>query len=154
MRVVHTRPGTGDCSLPPNESGVLEQVVPTSTSIAEFAVSQLPGWQPLTGKKALYGSWFAEGGGYVLELARDGGYSVVDDSGDAIDRGQWSFRDPDLTLTSGAGTATCNAGDRLVLGGVEYVHPGTTAIRTSVRQNACGGAWATAVWILIPYEGS
>ena len=91
------------------------------------------GWQPLSDKNALYGDWMAEGGGHVLELAPGGSYYVADESGEVVDRGQWSQRGSDLTLTSSAASAECSEGDRLVLGGVEQVTGGTTVMRGTVR---------------------
>jgi len=154
LRFVHTQPGTGNCAPEQNETWVMEQVLPSSSAMAELVFSTEPGWQPLSDKNALYGAWLAEGGGHVLEIGPGGDYYVADESGEPIDRGRWSLRGSDLTLTSSADSAECSKGDRLVLGAVEFVDPGTTAIRSTVQESTCGAAWATAVWILIPHEGS
>lgn len=139
--------------MPPGE-GVLEQVLPTSRQMAELALSAARGWQPLSKQTLLHGVWLAEGGGHLLEMEPGGGYYIATGSGELVDRGQWSLRGADLTLTSAAASARCGLGDQLVLGGVEWIDPGTRGIRGTVRQNACGGAWTPAAWILVPHEGS
>jgi hypothetical protein len=154
LRLVHTRPGTGNCARTQDERWVMEQVLPTSSPMAELVLSNERGWQPLVGKDSLYGVWLAEGGGHILEIDPGGAYYLVDESG-AIDRGQWSLRGgSELTLTTSADSALCRVGDRLVLGDVEQVDPGTRVLRSTVRENTCGAAWAPAAWILVPHDGS
>lgn len=140
----------GSCAPLPSGRGVLEQVLPTSTGMAELAFSQEPGWRPLADKAVLYGVWMAEGGGHLLEIEPGGNYVVADGSGQPADVGQWSLRGADLTLTSSTGSAKCSQGDRLVLAGVESIDPGTAVFRGTVRQNACGAPWTPDAWILIP----
>jgi len=152
MRFVHTQPGTGNCATEQNERWVLEQVLPTSQGLADFAVAG-GGYKPLSDKSALYGDWAAEGGGYVLEFASDATYYVADESGEPIDRGQWSLRSSDLILTSSAASVECSEGDRLVLGAVEYVNLNTPNLRGTVKQNTCSAAWAPSAWWLIPHAG-
>ncbi|MDQ1599620.1 MAG: hypothetical protein QOD68_1094, partial [Actinomycetota bacterium] len=156
LRLVHTRPGTGNCAPAQDERWVMEQVLPTSPNMADLVFSTDPGWQPLVGKNVLYGVWLAEGGGHLLEIDPGGTYYVAAEPGEPIDRGQWSLRGgSELTLTSSADSATCGDGDRLVLGAVEQdFGTGTRALRWSVRENTCGATWVPAAWILIPHEGS
>ena len=157
LRLVHTRPGTGNCAPAQDERWVMEQVLPASPAMAGLILSTETEWQPLVGKSALYGLWLAEGGGFVLEIDRDGSYYVADASGEPVDRGRWSLRDgSDVRLTSSADSARCSAGDRFVLGGVEQVDPGlgTRASRSTVQENTCGAAWTPEAWILIPDDGS
>lgn len=129
-------------------------MLPTSRVLADLTMSEEHGWQPLSGKSALYGVWLAEGGGYLLEIDRGGDYSVADDSGEPIDRGQWALHQGDLTLSSSGRSTECSEGDRLVFGGVDQVAPGsgTTGMRMTVGENACGVAWTPAAWILIPQD--
>jgi hypothetical protein len=130
-------------------------MLPTSQSWADADFSSEGGWQPLLEENTLYGSWLAQGGGHILEIDPEGSYYVADESAaEPIDRGQWTLRGSDLTLTSSAKSTTCNRGDQLVLGAVEYIDPGTSALRSTVQKNTCGAAWATAAWILIPHEGT
>ena len=157
LRLVHTRPGAGNCAPTQDERWVMEQVLPVSPPLAGLVFSTESGWLPLVGKSALYGVWLAERGGYVLEIDPGGTYYVADDSGDPVDRGRWSLRGgSDLTLTSSAGSTECSKGDRLVLGSVEQVSPGTgtRGLRSTVQENTCGAAWTPAAWILIPHDGS
>ena len=156
LRLVHTQPGTVNCASVQDERWVMEQVAPASPSMAGLVFSTESGWQPLVGKSALYGVWLAEGGGYLLEIDPGGSYYVADESGEPIDRGQWSLRGgSDLTLTSSAGSTECSKGDRLVLGTVEQVAgTGTRALRSTLQENTCGAAWIPAAWVLIPDEGS
>ena len=155
MRIVHTEPGTGSCAYNKDERWVMEQVLPPSPSMAGLVFSTETGWLPLVRKDNLYGVWMAEGGGYVLEMDPGGSYYVADESGEPVDRGQWSLRaGSDLTLTSGAGSTACSKGDRLVLGSVEQVDPGTRVLRATMQENTCSAAWVPAAWILVPQEGS
>lgn len=154
MHLLHTRPGTGSCARLQDERWVMEQVLPISPVMKSFAFSTQSGWQSLTIRKALYGTWFAQGGGHVLELARNGEYHVAAGSGEQVDYGEWSLRGSRLTLTSRPDSVRCGASDELVLGGVEYIDQGTRIIRSTVRKNSCGAPWAEAIWILIPYDGS
>jgi hypothetical protein len=150
LRFISSQATASACSPLPVGRGELERVLPTAASLAELVRSTDPGWKPLSGKGTLYGIWLAERGGHVLEMDPDGAYFIADESGDPIDRGAWSLRGADLTLTSSAGSVKCNPGDRLVLGSLEQIDPDTTSIRGTVRQNACGGAWTPATWILFP----
>ena len=156
LRLVHTQPGTGNCAPVQDERWVMEQVAPASHFMTGLVFSTESGWQPLVGKSALYGVWLAEGGGYLLEIDPGGSYYVADESGEPIDRGQWSLRGgSDLTLTSSAGSTECSKGDRLVLGAVEQVAgTGTRALRSALQENTCGAAWVPATWILVPDDGS
>jgi hypothetical protein len=79
LHFVYTQPGTGDCATTDtDERWVMEQVLPTSPTMADLVYSTETGWRPLSDKNALYGSWLAEGGGHVLELNRGGTYYVAD----------------------------------------------------------------------------
>jgi hypothetical protein len=145
----------GACSPLPLGRGAFEQLLPTKNKdLRELVFSTDVGWRPLTDRDTLNGVWLAEGGGYLLEMDRGGAYFVADASGEPVDTGQWSLNGADLTLTSSAGSATCTAGDKLVLGAVEWENPNTTALRGTVRQNACGGAWTPPAWIGIPNANS
>jgi hypothetical protein len=155
LRLVHTQSGTGNCAPAQDERWDMEQVLPTSPDMANLVFSTESGWQPLVGKNSLYGVWLAEGGGYVLEIDPRGSYYVADESDEPIDRGQWSLRGgSDLTLTSSADSALCSEGDRLVLGAVEQVDPGTRVLRSTMQENTCSAPWVPAAWILIPHNGS
>ncbi len=90
----------------------------------------------------------------MLELDAGGTYSVADESGAPVDRGRWSLRKADLTLTSSAASDACNTGDRLVWSDLEQVNPGpTTGLRGAVQENSCGAPWTPKAWILFPDEG-
>jgi hypothetical protein len=154
MHFVFTEPGTGKCDGAKNERWVMEQVLPTSPLIASYDNSTARGWQPVTDDRGLYGTWFAEGGGYVLELSRGGVYHLASGSGEQVDYGAWELEGSRLTLTSWPDSVECSTNDRLVLGSLEAVYPGTTAMRTTVRENTCGGEWADKAWILIPDEAN
>jgi hypothetical protein len=153
LHFVPTEPSAACSPVPPIARGVLEQVLPPSHAVTGLVFSQDPDWQPLSDKSLLWGVWTAERGGHVLEMDPGGAYYVADRTGEPIDRGTWSFRSSDLTLTSAAGSATCRAGDTLVLGGVQHEDPGTDAIKGTVKQNTCHASWTPAAWILIPNAG-
>ena len=155
LHLVFTEPPGGACGTYPDERWVMEQVLPVSHSIASFQVTERKAdWTPLTDRNLLPGTWSAVGGGHLLELARNGIYHVAVGSGEQIDSGEWSLDGSRLTLTSTADSTGCQAGDRLVLGAVQGSDSGTRAIRSTVRENTCGAAWAETDWFLIPHDGS
>ena len=144
-------PGVG-CTPLPSGQVTWQHVLPTSPEF-DTVFSEDTGWKPLN-DQALKGDWAAEGGGYVLEMTTHGDYYVLDESAEPIDQGQWSLEGVDLVLTSSAGSTGCNTGDRFVLGNVETINPGTPAIRGTVNENSCNGAWTPKSWFLIPNADS
>ncbi|HEX4699680.1 MAG TPA: hypothetical protein VH857_10025 [Actinomycetes bacterium] len=154
MRIVPTQPGPASCSLALSPTWTLDRVAATGPFLGMLDDYSASAWKPLPAERRVYGSWFAEGGGYFLELARDGTYYVADDAGDAVDQGRWSRHGSGLLLTSSSESTACNAGDRLVLRNVKVVEPGTLVMRSTVRENGCDAPWAGKGWILIPYPGS
>lgn len=155
MRSVRADDTRGECS--PMEVGweAWEQVLPTSDGMASLRLPSGNAWTSLPGQEVLAGDWLAEGGGYVLEINPNGAYYVADDSGEPVDTGQWAASRSTLTLTSASGSAECSSGDELVLA-VRWVDPanyGTSGLRGSVQENACGAPWTPTTWILIPNEG-
>ncbi len=154
LHVVQEDPSTDSCPVLAG-AAALEQVAPAGPAVKGLVFSQDEGWQPLTGPDALPGLWAAEGGGYALEMDPGGAYFLVDESGEAVDRGQWSVRGSDLTLTSSAASITCSTGDRLVLRNVQTEDPGpTTALRGTVATNTCDAGWTPKAWFRIPHLGS
>lgn len=151
---MRTQPGPESCSFAPSPTWSLERVATTGPFLGVLDDYTASEWKSLPAETSLYGSWFAEGGGYFLELAPNGTYYVADDSGDAVDQGQWSRHGGRLTLTSSTESTTCAEGDRLDLDNVKVVDPGTTVMRSTVRENSCAAPWAGKGWILIPYPGS
>jgi hypothetical protein len=144
----------GDCFPLPPGRGAWEQVLPTNNkNLAALVFSTDKGWRALASKAEIYGVWLAEGGRFLLEMDRGGTYFVADVSGEPVDSGQWSLRGTDLTLTSSAGSARCTSGDKLVLGAVQWENPGTPALRGTLRQNTCDGAWTPPAWIQLPNLG-
>ena len=154
LRVVFTRPGLAACNGTEYERWVMQQVMPASPEMADLVWSKDKGWAPLEVEARLHGTWLAEGGDYLLELASNGRYHVVTGTGEPVDSGAWAWRASRVMLTSGPGSSKCDAGDELVLGGVEFESLTTAAIRGTVEENGCGAAWTPKAWILIPYEGS
>jgi hypothetical protein len=132
---------------------VLEQLLPTSKRIADFALSfRLTRSDREAGVEAadLHGDWMVQGGGYLLEFARDSSYVVVDRFGEFVDQGRWRTRGEELTMTSAPSAGDCTEGDELVLGDIEYFGYRPVVLRGTVRQNDCGGAWASTAWWMLP----
>lgn len=167
MHVVHTAPGAGACSTenapvdgaPPSTRRfwwALEQALPTNSDyLAGFAPSGAKGWKPqAAGAGRLVGTWLAEGGGNILELAAGMGYYVADESGAVVDQGDWRLRGRELTLISSASSTACDQGDVLVLGDLEAMDPGTSVFRGTVRENACDADWTPKAWIMLPSQNS
>jgi hypothetical protein len=147
--------GTASCPLGLPATWTLERVAATGPFLTMLdPYSTASNWKPLPAGTSLYGSWLAEGGGYFLELARDGRYYVADDTADAVDQGQWSRGGSGITLTSSSQSTACSQGDRLVLANLMSVSPGTLVMRSTAAENGCDAPWAGKGWILIPYPGS
>jgi hypothetical protein len=146
---------SASCSPLGPGKGAFEQLLPTNNkNLSTLVFSTDKAWTALPSKDDLYGIWLAERTGFLLEMDRGGAYFVVDASGATIDKGQWSLSGTDLTLTSGPGSQACTAGDKLVLGAVQWEDPGTAALRGTVRQNTCHAAWTPPAWILVPNADS
>ena len=162
VHLVTTSPAREGCAPGGGDAWVLEQVLPTrDEGLASTTVGRA-GWQPNTSDLALLGDWMAmandpqwgdDGGGYLLEVASDGTYTVGTQS-TVSDRGTWQFdtTTAQLTFTSGATSPSCRPGDRWVLG--ELLHRARlfSALRGSVKEDDCGGDWANHTWILMPRE--
>jgi hypothetical protein len=155
LRLVITEEGKSVCLGYNNQQLVMEQVLPTNPEFAGYRPSvDEVGWRPLTDDGELYGTWFAEGGGYVIEFDRGNVYHVVTGTGEQVDYGEWALDGATLTLTSWPDSVDCSTGDRLVMRDVSISGSDASAIRGGVGRNDCGGAWTPKTWILVPYEGS
>jgi hypothetical protein len=150
LHVVPAQQAPTRCAFLGATWGALEQVLPTSPAIARFRNSDRESWTPWPRRSHLDGLWMVEGGGYAMQIGTDGTYVVADRSGEPVDRGRWSYRGAELTLTSTAQSGTCRPGDRLVWSGVEQLNVGTFALRASVQSNTCDAPWAATHWIKIP----
>jgi hypothetical protein len=142
------------CWVLPAWRGYLERVLPAGMVFEPDGHDNET--VPVTDPADLPGDWLVAGGGFVVEIAPGGDYSVAGQSGILVDRGQWTLRGSDLTLTSSAQSAACDAGDRLVLGslaGVVESSGGATNVQGDVTQDSCGGGWAREAWVLIPNSG-
>lgn len=153
MRFVPTTVGSGKCTF--SQVGVWaawERVLPAGPVFTSMRIPDRLPWGPWPDRHSLVGMWAAEGGGYLLEIDRSGSYYVADESAKPIDRGQWSYRNARLTLTSSADSVECSRGDQVVVRDMEQVNPGsgTLGMRWTVEQNTCGGTWAAKDWFLVP----
>ena len=154
LHFVITEQGEGACAGLQDQRLVMERMLPLGSGFADYGPTGEDSWLPLTDRTWLHGTWFAQGGGYLLELDRDNVYHVATGTGEQVDYGEWSLEGQKLTLTSWPDSVECENGDKLVMRGVEYADPGTSAIRFTVGQNDCGRGWTPKSWMLIPYEGS
>jgi hypothetical protein len=159
MRVDLPMPGLARVVLPGPEFGecgkaqtiTLEHALPDNGRWADWTSSGLRGWRPVTDENVILGDWVAEaGGGYLLEIAKDGTYYVADKSTELVDNGLWRLRGSRLELFSRTESPQCEEGDFLVFGDFEYINAETTLLRGTVDQNDCGGGWTPTSWILIP----
>ena len=160
MRAALAEPGITHIVLPEPRFGTcgsvattiaLEHVVPTDSPLeglrAPFSERR---WSTVQREQVLLGDWMAEGGGYLLEIAEDGTYYVVDGSAEVVDTGRWRLRSSMLELFSRTESPQCAEGDWLRLGNLQQASVGTTVIRGTVDQNDCGGKWTPESWIRIP----
>lgn len=153
MRFVPTDAGTGTCTMSQiGVWGTWEQVLPAGPVFTSMRIPDKLPWEPV--QRSLFGMWAAEGGGYALEIDRDGSYYVVGESGKPVDRGQWSYRNARLTFTSSADSVECSKGDQVVVRDMEQANPGsgTVGLQWTVEQNTCRGGWAAKEWFLIPLQ--
>jgi hypothetical protein len=154
LHLVITEQGEGACAGLQDQRLVMERMLPLSSMYADFRPTKEDSWLPLTDRTGLHGTWFAQRGGYLLELDPRNVYHVATGKGEQVDYGEWALEGKTLTQTSRPDSVECETGDKLVMRGVEIARPGTSAIRFTVGQNDCGGGWTPKSWMLIPYEGS
>jgi hypothetical protein len=154
LHFVNRAPATPCSPLPPAARGALEQVLPPSPTISDMHFMPDDPWQPLSDPTLLPGVWTGEGDAHVLELDAGGAYYVASGSGDLVDRGTWTLRGSTLTLTSGAGSRQCIAGDKLVLANVHYARLETDAFSGELQQNTCRSGWTPPGWFLLPNANS
>lgn len=150
LHVVPAESAASGCSVLDQTWEALEQVVPTTPAIAGLTNPDTASWKPWPARSRLVGLWVVEGGGHAMEIGRDGTYVVAGRSGEPVDRGQWSFRRTELTLTSSDQSVACQAGDRLTWTGVQRLGLGAVGLRAAVQHNTCGAPWAATHWIMIP----
>jgi len=153
LHFVITEQGEGACAGLNDSQLVMERMLPLA-GYEDFFSSRERGWQPVTDSQTLIGTYFAEGGGHLLELDRGNQYHVASGTGEQVDYGEWALERGKLTLTSWPDSVQCSSQDRLVMGNLEFTRPHTTMIRFDVQRNDCGGGWTPKSWVLIPYEGS
>ena len=153
LHLVVTEQGEGACAGLNGSQLVMERMLPL-TGYEDMVAAGERGWQPVTDSQSLIGTYFAEGGGYLLELDRANQYHVASGTGEQVDYGEWALERGKLKLTSWPDSVQCSSQDQLVMGNLEFARPHTTFLRFDVQRNDCGGAWTPKSWILIPYEGS
>jgi hypothetical protein len=153
LRVVGDQPAASDCSFRAIGYWTLEGLLPTIDLYADESFVPQPSdvdFRPVESATYLPGDWMANGGGHMLELDSSGAFYVADGTGEVVDQCSWTYADGSLALTSSADSATCLEGDRVVLGRLAAVNPGTPMLRGSLEQNSCGAAWANVAWWLVP----
>jgi hypothetical protein len=145
---VTDEPGSGNCSSTTGR-WTLEQLLPTSESIADMQVPAKGDWQPLPDADVLPGIWMAPGGGRLLELGEDGEYIAATGSGQMVDHGQWTLNESRsrLSLISANDSRPC---DGLILDQLEYLNPSTDMLRGFYGRNTCNGTWISELWFHIP----
>ncbi|HET9944110.1 MAG TPA: hypothetical protein VFR56_00550 [Actinomycetes bacterium] len=153
LHLAVTEQGEGACAGLVDSQLVMERMLPLA-GYEDYLAAGERGWLPVTDSRTLIGTYFAEGGGYLLELDRGNQYHVASGTGEQVDYGEWALERGKLTLTSWPDSVQCSSQDRLVMGNLEFTRPHTTMIRFDVARNDCGGTWTPKSWILIPYEGS
>jgi hypothetical protein len=153
MNFVRSGPADAGCSPVPSgfARGSWEQVLPTPPDLVGLEPPADFHWMPLTAKANLFGDLLPKAGGYLLEIDRGGAYYVADDTGAVVDRGHWTLRRSNLTLTSVAGSS-CAKGDTLVLAGVENDTPGVNTVRGTVQQDDCHGGWASSNYFIVAHR--
>lgn len=151
VRYSLTETTAGDCWAG-GDQGTLERVLPTNPDLMEYVVPVDGDWIPARPAN-MTGLWMAQGGGSVIEFSPDGRY-VAQDSRGVRDTGRWTLSGTPATLrlTSSKATVGCPAGGRLVLTDVQHALP--HEMHGTVTDDACGAAWASPTWILMPHQGT
>jgi hypothetical protein len=154
LRLLQDEPGTDNCTPEQNGQWVMEQLLPqTNTGLAGVGFGGA-NWPAPTGVQALVGDWFQQGGGeHLLEVLPEGQYLVLGGLGEVVDQGRWSTHDSltRVTFESGSDSATCSAGDRLVLASLGALDSSAMFLSGTVAQNDCAGVWAREKWIRLAH---
>ncbi|QZY30353.1 hypothetical protein [Nocardioides coralli] len=149
MQLIFTSEATGSCLAEPGEEWRLEQILPTSTLYDGYEFSGTGESWPAPTASQLHGVWYLEGGGHLVQLTADGQYVVVDGTAEAADRGRWTWQQAgaSLTLTSSDASASCDAGDRLVLREAGLTEIGGPNLQSTIEGNTCRAPWAVDRWV-------
>jgi hypothetical protein len=154
LRLLHTEPGTDNCTPEQNGQWVMEQLLPrTNPGLAGVGLNGA-NRRPPSGMQDLVGDWFQQGGGeHLLEVLPEGRYLVLGGLGDVVDQGRWSTNDSltRMTFESGSDSATCSTGDRLVLASLGSLDNGATFLSGTLVQDDCAGGWAREKWIRLAH---
>jgi hypothetical protein len=159
VRIVLDPDDTPGCSPVGDGQQALEQILPAMPDYASMAsnAANENGWEPLTDATSLGGLYF-DSANHLLELDQDatgpndsarGRYYVVAPTDDVVDQGTWEASSGELTLTSSAESARCDAGDRLMLGDM-LADPVSDGFRGTVTKDSCDVIRASGVWIHVP----
>ena len=141
--LVHMVPvgvGAGECGRPMSRQFVLEQQLPTPEGSDGLTAGPGNNWSPPFGPAALEGVWYVGGGGYLVELGRDGTYSLLAGHGEVVDSGLWTEENDTtrLTLTSTTESPSCEAGDSYVLDDLRAKDLGALVLQGTLVQDDCG----------------
>jgi hypothetical protein len=138
-----------NCFARQDREWVLEQVLPTAPGVSAATFEEEGRSWSVVEDAQLPGVWFPTGGGYLISLSDAGTYAVAGGSGDLVDQGTWSARGSPvrLTLVSSVDSATCRAGDRLVLNDARTRAAGRPPLAATVEGDDCGGDWAVGTWV-------
>ena len=133
-------PGEGACAGLQDERLVMERMLPRARATVDYLASKERGWQALTDTAA----WSGRGSPKAVATcwsSTAATYHVATGTGEQVDYGEWALERGKLTLTSWPDSVDCSTSDILVMGGLEFDESGTTAIRSDVQRNDCGGDW-------------
>ncbi|MFC6286825.1 hypothetical protein ACFP3Q_11485 [Nocardioides sp. GCM10027113] len=149
MHVVTVDAGATQCLAGPGETWVLEQVLPTKPGLASLNLFWKGNNWPAVEESQLPGTWFVDGGGFLVTLSGTGDYSVADETAEVVDAGTWTLEGqrPELTLVSSSQSETCAAGDRLVLADARTKDVSRQNLAVDVDRDDCGGGWVAHNWI-------
>lgn len=152
MRTVRTSPAPGGCSLLALDYWALEKILPTSPLYDDEDWRKAARNWPALAEATLPGIWYPQGGGHLLAVSSTGsrgGYAVVDESGEPVDRGQWSMGGSParLTLTSDSQSVACQQGDQLVLTDLGQEDFGRPLLKGTVVRDDCQGGWAADTFV-------
>jgi hypothetical protein len=134
------------CGQSVRDRWVLDQLLPVPDGAESPSGAS---GSPPRSRERLLGTWYSADGGYLVELRRGGGYTMLAGQAEVADRGAWTVDEAmtRLALVSSADSATCREGDQLVLGALRTLAVDEVAFQGDVERNDCDVPAAGTAWV-------
>jgi hypothetical protein len=142
------------CSLTVPPRWVLDRLLPVPEQGDLLNPPAEDGWDPPPDRGAVSGTWYDPAAGYIVELRRNGTYTLLTGQAEKADSGTWKVADAAtrLTLVSTAASVTCREGDQLVLGDLRHSGLANPVLQGDVERNACDLPFGGTGWFRLGAE--